>query len=43
MDTFTLSVVVGMVVVMVVLAGFVLIDKGAPAPVAGGKPPKRSS
>ena len=43
MDTFTLSVVIGMVAVMVILAGFVLIDKGAPAPVAVGKPRKRSS
>ncbi len=43
MDSFTLAVVIGMVVVMVVLGIFVLIDKGAPEPVATGKQRKSPS
>ncbi len=43
MDSFTLAVVIGMVAVMLMLGFFVLVDKGAPEPVATGKQRKRSS
>jgi hypothetical protein len=41
MDSFTIAVVIGGAAMLVILAGLVVLDKGAPAPAGKSRPRKR--